>query len=333
MKTQLQIFTRTALVTALLITTLLFISFKLHANIHISLQLLSSGKTIILILVSVLLLSAMASLIYSKFWLKPLKALEEENTIIAENPDQILAPPPELNAPIALVEAQSRLRVLYSKVRQSIRQRQRLADAGEAVAKINHDLRNMLSSILLVTNQLESSEDPKVAQVAPVVIRATEQATKLCQNMLDYLSELPPPSPENLHMPALMEDLAAATDIKLDYSGPEILVTDRLILYRIFLNLFRNAQDAGAKNIAIDIWQAGHLAVIDISDNGPGIDDKIKDRIFSAFTSGRSSHIGLGLAICLDLALALEGRLNLARSSNEGSAFRLQLPETILALK
>jgi hypothetical protein len=40
----------------------------------------------------------MASLIYSKFWLKPLKALEEEITIIAENPDQILAPPPELNA-------------------------------------------------------------------------------------------------------------------------------------------------------------------------------------------------------------------------------------------
>ena len=47
----------------------------------------------------------------------------------------------------------------------------------------------MLSSILLVTDQLESSEDPKVAQVAPAVIRATEQATKLCQNMLDYLSE------------------------------------------------------------------------------------------------------------------------------------------------
>jgi signal transduction histidine kinase len=69
-------------------------------------------------------------------------------------------------------------------------------------------------------------------------------------------------------MPALIEELAATADIKLDYSGPEMLVTDRLMLYRIFLNLFRSAQDAGAKNIAIDIWQAGHLAVIDISDNG-----------------------------------------------------------------
>ncbi|MDP6218059.1 MAG: histidine kinase dimerization/phospho-acceptor domain-containing protein, partial [Alphaproteobacteria bacterium] len=81
--------------------------------------------------------------------------------------------------------AQYQLRSLHQKVRQSIRQRQRLADAGEAVAKINHDLRNMLSSILLVTKQLESSADPQVAQVAPVVILATEQATELCQNMLD----------------------------------------------------------------------------------------------------------------------------------------------------
>ena len=80
----------------------------------------------------------------------------------------------------------------------------------------------------------------------------------------------------------------------------------------------------------IDIWRAGHLAVIDISDSGPGIDLQIRDQIFSAFTSGRSSHIGLGLAICLDLALALGGRLSLARSSDEGCAFRLQLPAGIL---
>ena len=78
------------------------------------------------------------------------------------------------------------------------------------------------------------------------------------------------------------------------------------------------------------VWQACHLAVIDISDYGPGVNNSIRDRIFSAFTSGRSSQIGLGLAICLDLALALGGRLSLSRTSNEGCAFRLQLPAVIL---
>lgn len=256
--------------------------------------------------------------------------LEQDIATIASNPDQLLPPPANSRISLPVLDAQYQLRSLHQKVRQSIRQRQRLADAGEAVAKINHDLRNMLSSILLVTEQLESSADPQVAQVAPVVIRATEQATELCQNMLDYLSELPPPAPESLYMPAVMDELSATAEIRLHYSGPDNLFIDRMMLFRIFLNLLRNAQDAGAKQMTIDVWQAGHLAVIDISDNGPGIDNSIRDRIFSAFTSGRSSHIGLGLAICLDLALALEGRLSLARTSNEGCAFRLQLPAVIL---
>ena len=265
-----------------------------------------------------------------QYWLKPLNMLEQDIATIASNPDQLLPPPANSRISLPVLDAQYQLRSLHQKVRQSIRQRQRLADAGEAVAKINHDLRNMLSSILLVTEQLESSADPQVAQVAPVVIRATEQATELCQNMLDYLSELPPPAPESLYMPAVMDELSATAEIRLHYSGPDNLFIDRMMLFRIFLNLLRNAQDAGAKQMTIDVWQTGHLAVIDISDNGPGIDNSIRERIFSAFTSGRSSHIGLGLAICLDLALALEGRLSLARTSNEGCAFRLQLPVVIL---
>ena len=115
----------------------------------------------------------------------PLNMLEQDIATIASNPDQLLPPPANSRISLPVLDAQYQLRSLHQKARQSIRQRQRLADAGEAVAKINHDLRNMLSSILLVTEQLESSADPQVAQVAPVVILATEQATELCQNMLD----------------------------------------------------------------------------------------------------------------------------------------------------
>ena len=92
----------------------------------------------------------------------------------------------------------------------------------------------MLSSILLVTEQLESSADPQVAQVTPVVIHANEQTTELCQNMLDYLSELPPPAPESLYMPAVMDELSATAEIRLHYSGPDNLFIDRMMLFRIF---------------------------------------------------------------------------------------------------
>ena len=74
-------------------------------------------------------------------------------------------------------------------------------------------------------------------------------------------------------MPAVMDELSATAEIRLHYSGPDNLFIDRMMLFRIFLNLLRNAQDAGAKQMTIDVWQAGHLAVIDISYNGPGIDN------------------------------------------------------------
>ena len=331
MRTHFHIFAISSLLCAVLITGGLDLGFQAHTDAHIALKLLVKGQSIGLILGLAILLAALITLSVLRFWLRPLQKLELEITTITDNPEQILPPPETRNTPLPILQTRQQLHSLRQKVRQSIRQRQRLADVGEAVAKINHDLRNMLASILLVTDQLESSEDPKVAQVAPIVIRATEQATELCQNMLDYLSELPAPAPERLNMQVVIEELSATTDIQLQYSGPDTLVTDRLMLYRIFLNLLRNAQDAGAKQMIIDIWRAGHLAVIDISDNGPGIDIQIRDRIFSAFTSGRSSHIGLGLAICLDLALALEGRLSLSRSSDEGCAFRLQLPAGILS--
>ena len=83
--------------------------------------------------------------------------------------------------------------------------------------------------------------------------------------------------------------------------------------------------------MTIDIWQAGHLAVIDISDNGPGVHPDVRDRLFAPFASGTSTHTGLGLAICLDLAIALGGQLSLSRSSDAGCEFRLQLPADLLA--
>ncbi len=79
----------------------------------------------------------------------------------------------------------------------ALRQRERLADIGEAVTKINHDIRNVLSSATLVADALVASEDPKVRRSAPHVVRSLEQAVDLCQSMLDYLVEVPPPKPKH----------------------------------------------------------------------------------------------------------------------------------------
>ena len=67
----------------------------------------------------------------------------------------------------------------------ALRQRERLADIGEAVAKINHDIRNALSSATLVADTLLAFKDERVRRMAPHIMRSLEQSVDLCQSMLD----------------------------------------------------------------------------------------------------------------------------------------------------
>lgn len=213
----------------------------------------------------------------------------------------------------------------------ALRQRERLADIGEAVAKINHDMRNVLSSATLVADTLIASEDPRVRRAAPHVVRSLEQSVVLCQSMMDYLAETPLPDPDIVRMPELAEDIATASGLDVTYDGPQRLFLDRTMMARILLNLARNAANAGAGSISIDIWRAGRLGVIDIADDGPGIPRQQWNDLFLAFRGHSRGGTGLGLAIARDLAVAQGGNLKLARSTEEGSEFRLQLPIDIFA--
>ena len=113
------------------------------------------------------------------------------------------------------------------------------------------------------------------------------------------------------------------------YEGPSQIFADRKIMFRILLNLARNAGIVGATELKIDIWRAGHLGVIDILDNSPGISEDARRTLFQAFKTTKAGDTGLGLAITSDLAVALGGNLKLTRSNQDGSEFRLQLPKQI----
>ena len=143
-------------------------------------------------------------------------------------------------------------------------------------------------------------------------------------------------SPENIKpkqssMRAIIDECAEEMGIKIDYSGPEELMVDSSYFFRLIHNLVNNAAKAGADQISITIWKAGSYAVMDVADNGPGMDDKTKALLFKPFKGSTKGSSGLGLCISRDIAVAHGGDLRLTRSNQNGSEFRLRLPVEVLS--
>jgi len=135
----------------------------------------------------------------------------------------------------------------------TLQHRERLAEIGEAVAKINHDIRNVLSSATLVSDALLASDDENVRKSAPLVLRSLEQAVDLCQSMLDYLAQTPSPTYTEFDIVTLLEEVHSATLLDIDYSGPASMYADRGMMFRILLNLGRNAGTVSATKLHIDV--------------------------------------------------------------------------------
>jgi signal transduction histidine kinase len=229
--------------------------------------------------------------------------------------------------------AQRELAVMQTDLRAALRQKTHLAALGSAVAKINHDLRNTLTTAALASDYLASSNDPEVRRVTPRLYAAINRAAALCGRTLDFVRDTRPPiRPSRFvlgHLLAELETLNADDGLeRLETTGADLAIeADREQLLRVFNNLAHNAAQAGAKVLKIDARQQNGLVVIDIADDGPGIPESLHGKLFQPFAaSGRNGGTGLGLVIAREIVHAHGGELVLADSSTEGTTFRMDLP-------
>ncbi len=239
--------------------------------------------------------------------------------------------------------AEAELDRMQADLRTALASRARMAALGEAVAKINHDLRNMLTSAQVASERLALSGDPSVARALPRLERALGRATALASNVLDYgkSQELAPqlaPTPLRASVEAAAEDAGlSAEGVRLDNQvAPDAVVSaDPEQLHRIFLNILRNGGEAiegqtdraapGVVRVSAERRDGQWL--IRLADDGPGLPQRAIERLFQPFSgSGRPGGAGLGLAIARELAQGHGGDLILADSSPAGAVFELRLP-------
>ena len=166
---------------------------------------------------------------------------------------------------------------------------------------------------------------------------------KLASDVLAYgKSQEPAPQIREVRLAPAVE--AAAEEARLLGEGVRLanevgrgdqVQADPDQLHRMLVNLLRNAREAiehqpgRTEPGLVRVWlsQGDGASVIGVVDNGPGLPDRARDRLFQPFSgSSRPEGAGLGLAIARELALAHGGDLSLAQSSPEGAVFELRLP-------
>ncbi len=215
----------------------------------------------------------------------------------------------------------------------------RLAEIGEAVGKIGHDLRNILATTHLVSESLAASEDPMVQRVLPRLLHSVDRAINLCVDTLAPRHvRQPPVRCTRFQLRQVVEDVAATVGMAAHKNlawrneVPEdfLVDADPDQLFRVVLNLVRNVCNAieeGEGEIRITSRRENGQVIIDLADTGPGLPLAVRERLFQPFASGSpGGGTGLGLVIAHELMRGHGGDIHLVSSSSDGTIFRLELP-------
>jgi len=235
-------------------------------------------------------------------------------------------------------QAEAALAAMQSEVRSAFAQRERLAALGGAVARINHDLRNVFASAQLVSDRLAMSKDERVAGMGARLLRAVDRGIRLCQETLDYgKSQEREPDLKSINLRNAIDDAAGdafaatgAAEWRNDVDEVVFVSADPDHLHRIFVNLVRNAvqamekQDAAALTVTAEAEDA--VVRVALTDTGPGVPGRVRETLFQPFgVSGTKSGSGLGLSIARELARAMGGDVTLKATGEDGTTFEVRL--------
>jgi signal transduction histidine kinase len=306
-----------------------------------------------ILLLSLAISAITAALVYVALhylFVRPMRHLTENMVAFRqepENPARII-PASARSDEIGIAERE--LGAMQRDIASMLHQKSRLAALGLAVSKINHDLRNLLASAQLFSDRLSSLPDPSVQRFAPKLMQALQRAIAFCQSTLSYgRVQEPVPDRRLVALEDLVEEVRETLGIDPDGSIRWISAIERGMhvdadhdqLFRILLNLARNAlqalegrdpNDPVRDQIRITGRREGAVAVIEVSDTGPGFSERARAHLFEAFQgSTRTGGAGLGLAIAAELVRAHGGDIRLVEGTI-GATLRVSIADRAIEL-
>jgi signal transduction histidine kinase len=213
---------------------------------------------------------------------------------------------------------------------------QRLASVGQLAAELAHEMNTPIANILGYARTAAAEADSEPLRRRLAVIE--RQAERLAASVREILGSVHPPNPagQRFDLAKRVRDIAevlapvlrrhgVALDAHVPADRAEVWA-DPTLVEQIVFNLVSNAQQAGARTVRLSLQPRADACMLRVEDDGPGIDDAVRRRLFEAFVTTRERGTGLGLALSRRLARDMDGELELERSGADGTTFCLRLP-------
>ncbi|MBI5635200.1 MAG: PAS domain-containing protein [Nitrospirae bacterium] len=214
----------------------------------------------------------------------------------------------------------------------------RLIAMGEMAAKIVHEIRSPLCSIELYASMLARDlEGTQHMDMAKGISTGISSLNNILTNML-YFAKPQKPVLRKVDICRLLDETVFMLLPMIESRGlkflreiePGVSVRgDADLLKQVFLNILLNAIQVSSEGrmIKADCRNGEQSALIEISDEGPGIEPENIEKIFDPFFSTKEKGTGLGLAISAKIVQAHGGTIRVKSSPGHGAAFRLSFPE------
>jgi len=240
-----------------------------------------------------------------------------------------------------LTSAFDRMRSSLLKTQQALLESEQLATIGRMASSISHDLRHSLAAIVansefLCDGRLTSVQREELYQEVRIGVN---QMTDLIDSLLEFARTRESLNPTYASVAETVQRAMQAvrlhprhqgTHIELESNGQGLAWFDPRKLERALYNLLLNACEAAPSSdgrVRIVIGGNGASVTIAVSDNGPGIAEQIRDKLFHPFVSyGKENGTGLGLTVVQKIVQDHGGKVVMQRTEDARTVFRITIP-------
>ncbi|MCB9882031.1 MAG: HAMP domain-containing protein [Planctomycetes bacterium] len=232
------------------------------------------------------------------------------------------------------------------RVREQLIRAEKDAAWREMARQIAHEIKNPLTPMQLSTTLLLRAHREKPEEFPAILERSVDTISRQIESLRRIASDFssfagaPRRPPEPVELDVLVEQclelyrgMAENSRVELVRTGETAtVIVDREELRRVFINLIDNAFEAIVEarlpegRIEVELRRVGHQAVVRFIDDGPGIPEEIRQRLFEPYFSTKTTGTGLGLAICRRIVSDRGGSITLEDERGRGTVVRVVLP-------